>query len=117
MPAATLNLATNALHVSSVRRSPVPRATRSASEIARETAGSVRMTVLAGANDPVVALALEDRADPALETALVLDRIHAPIGETVQVAATGAIWAGGRQMSQCTSFAARTAPAFRSAKS
>jgi hypothetical protein len=89
MPAATLNLATNALHVNSVRRSLAPGAARSASEITRETAGATRMTVLADANDPVVAIALEDRADPALETALVLDRIHAPVGAAVQVAANG----------------------------
>ena len=89
MPAATLNLATNALHVNSVRRSLAPGAARGASEITRETAGAAQMTVLADANDPVVAIALEDRADPALETALVLDRIHAPVGETVQVTAHG----------------------------
>lgn len=89
MPAATLNLVTNALHVNSVRRTLAVGAANTSSANKEEMTGAASMTLLTAANDPVAAIVVEDRGDPALESTLELDRIHAPVGATVQVTAHG----------------------------
>lgn len=89
MPAATLNPVTNALLVSSVRRILTTGAASTSSSEKEETASATSLTFLTVANDPVTAIVIQDRGDPALDQALELDRIHAPVGATVQVTAHG----------------------------
>ena len=89
MPAATLNPVTNALLVSSVRRTLTTGAASSSAPHEDEMTGAAHMTFVTAAADPVTALVIEDRGDPALESTLALDRIHAPVGATVQVTAHG----------------------------
>ncbi|MFN3980048.1 MAG: hypothetical protein ACK4SA_06680 [Caldilinea sp.] len=89
MPAATLNPVTNALLVSSVRRTLTMGAASTSSTTEEEMTGAASKTFLTAANDPVTAIVMEDRGDPALESALEFDRIHAPVGASVQVTAHG----------------------------